>query len=265
MPFELLFREVRLIETGGADGPWNMAVDEALLNTVENPTQPPAIRLYHFAPPTLSIGRFQKRSDVWEDLALKKKGIEFVRRPSGGHAVLHSDELTYCVVVNPSHLNPFSKRSVYRFVAWILLSCLEEFGVDSAQIEQHKHGEQDHPDCFASSSEYEVSNREHKKLIGSAQMISRRAILQHGSIPLGDGNRDIVKFLFSRNDSGLSPTSLSREARRPVSFPEVSSAFARTVKKILPGRTDNLTPEETTLVSKLNSKKYSTPAWNRKY
>lgn len=183
------FSCVRLICDSGSGAAWNMALDEALLLHGEKPSELPVIRLYRFSPPALSIGRFQKSELLIDFNRLRHDHIEMVRRPSGGQAVLHDDELTYCVVLNRGHLYEFSKRMVYRFVAAVLLAGLKSLGIHTARAEEHRTGRLDNPDCFASTSEYEIASDSKQKLIGSAQMITRGGILQHGSIPLGNGNR----------------------------------------------------------------------------
>src|SRR5512133_1650859 len=86
----------RLIRTPAASGPWNMAVDEAILEFAARGEVLPTLRLYAWEPACLSLGYAQPASDV--DLeALRSHGWEMVRRPTGGRAILHTDELTYSV------------------------------------------------------------------------------------------------------------------------------------------------------------------------
>jgi lipoate-protein ligase A len=185
----------RLIVDGEADGPSNMAVDEAILRAVAAGNQPPTLRFYGWSPPCLSLGRNQPLADA--DLAAcRAAGIDVVRRPSGGQAVLHADELTYSVVLMQT--DPRSEGGVleaYRRISDGLLLGLEALGVVAVQAVGQRGG--DHattPICFETPSEYEVTV-DGRKLVGSAQWRSRGGVLQHGSLPLfGDLTR-IVRYV----------------------------------------------------------------------
>lgn len=89
--------EWRLLKTGFADGATNMAIDEAILLAVAEGKAPPTLRFYGWEPPCLSIGYSQSMGEVDVDRC-RKAGIGLVRRPTGGRAILHADELTYSVV-----------------------------------------------------------------------------------------------------------------------------------------------------------------------
>src|SRR5512136_318873 len=86
----------RLLNTGQADGAMNMAIDEAILRAVATELVPPTLRFYTWQPACLSLGQAQSFHDVnWE--ACAARGHHVVRRPTGGRAILHTDELTYSV------------------------------------------------------------------------------------------------------------------------------------------------------------------------
>jgi len=90
----------RLLLTPPAPGAWNMAVDEALLESAGRGESLPTLRLYAWAPPCLSLGQAQPFADV--DMArLRARGWQAVRRLTGGRAILHTDELTYSVTAPP--------------------------------------------------------------------------------------------------------------------------------------------------------------------
>jgi hypothetical protein len=86
----------RLVQTPPASGAWNMAVDEAILETAGRQLAPPTLRLYAWSPPCLSLGFAQPASDV-DFQALQSRSWDIVRRPTGGRSILHTDELTYSV------------------------------------------------------------------------------------------------------------------------------------------------------------------------
>ncbi|HEX5725859.1 MAG TPA: hypothetical protein VFX98_10370, partial [Longimicrobiaceae bacterium] len=88
----------RLLDTPPAPGAWNMAVDEALAETVRE-GDPPVLRFYRWEPACLSLGRNQPARGRYDLDALRRRGLDVVRRPTGGRAVLHHRELTYSVAV----------------------------------------------------------------------------------------------------------------------------------------------------------------------
>ena len=114
--------EWRIIQTTPAPGAWNMAVDEAILESVSRGEQLSTLRLYAWTPPCLSLGYAQHIADA--DLpALQILGWDLVRRPTGGRAILHTDELTYSVAAG--HAEPRLSGSVlesYRRIAAALLA-----------------------------------------------------------------------------------------------------------------------------------------------
>ena len=89
----------RLIDTGAADGAWNMAVDEALLEAHRLGMAPPTLRLYRWSKPTLTLG-YAQRLDGFDTAALAAAGIDVVRRHTGGRAVLHAGDFTYSMVAS---------------------------------------------------------------------------------------------------------------------------------------------------------------------
>src|SRR5438270_12358260 len=88
----------RLLLDTSAAGAWNMAVDEVLLDGVAAGATPPTLRFYQWAPPCLSLGYFQP-FDVVNLEGCRRLGVEVVRRPTGGRAILHDRELTYSVAL----------------------------------------------------------------------------------------------------------------------------------------------------------------------
>jgi lipoate-protein ligase A len=87
----------RLITSGYGDGPRNMAVDEAILEAVAAGESPPTLRFYAWQPPCVSLG-YRQPANVVDVERCAAAGWDVVRRPTGGRAILHVDELTYSVV-----------------------------------------------------------------------------------------------------------------------------------------------------------------------
>ena len=192
-------RQLRLLrEPVFGDGASNMAVDCAILDAVSRSAQPPTLRLYGWDPFCLSLGYGQRIRDV--DLPqLSAKGWHLVRRPTGGKAILHGDELTYSLCLPLDH--PLAAGGVvgsYRQIGGAILHALRHLGlpVRSEQQAASHHNLETGPVCFEVSSHYEIT-LDGRKLVGSAQMRRKAAILQHGTIPLfGDVARicDVLRF-----------------------------------------------------------------------
>jgi len=181
----------RLIVSPQASGPLNMAIDEALLEAVEAGEAPPTLRLYAWEPPCLSLGVAQPAADV--DLAaLRRAGWDLVRRPTGGRAILHTDEMTYSIVAGIDE--PLVAGGIlpsYRRMSRGLLAALAELGLATRATkgEGHDPGPSGNPVCFENPGAYEITAGE-RKLIGSAQVRRKRGVLQHGTLPLkGDLGR----------------------------------------------------------------------------
>lgn len=181
-----------------APGALNMAVDEVLLEAVLR-GGPPALRFYTWAPACLSLGRNQPARDLYDRGRAASAGIDIVRRPTGGLAVLHDRELTYCVA---APLAPFGgPRAAYAGINRALVEGLRCFGVAAEQATGVRprgpvHGATE--PCFQSPAAGEVVAGG-RKLVGSAQRCEHGALLQHGSILLS-GSQTRVLDLMTRPD-----------------------------------------------------------------
>jgi len=186
----------RLVINSVNRGNWNMALDEAILESVANKCQFPTLRLYAWDPYCLSIGHAQSIQDV-NLTALSQKGWELVRRPTGGKAILHADEITYSVTAPQD--DPIVSGTVvesYQRLSQALLTTLRILGIsaDAKAKDPSNLKRQANPICFESPSDFEITSAG-KKIIGSAQARRLQGVLQHGSIPLfGDITR-IVNVL----------------------------------------------------------------------
>jgi lipoate-protein ligase A len=252
------------------EGRRDMAIDEALAEAVGSGASPPVVRLYGFSPPTLSLGRFQKTKGQYSARQLTRDGVTLVRRPTGGHAVLHDDELTYSVALpKESGLLGDSlphggarKREVYLFIARMLLHGLANLGVNGT-INAEQRGDIHNPDCFGSAGEFEIAGAGGRKLIGSAQMTTRHAILQHGSIPLQNPGQRVFRYLEAAQPlDSHTPSCLNEEAGRKLTFEEVRDAFARAFREDLGARESDLLPAERESADRILREKYDTDAWN---
>lgn len=181
----------------GETGAWNMALDEAILMSVSEKKEAPTLRLYTWEPGTLSLGFAQPVQDV--DLVnLKLAGWGLVRRPTGGSAILHIDELTYSV--NAPVDDPLLAGTLlesYRKISQALLAALMKLGVAAAgesKYENVTNTSRANPVCFETPSNYEITAAG-KKLIGSAQARKYGGILQHGALPISGDITRITRVL----------------------------------------------------------------------
>jgi lipoyl(octanoyl) transferase len=185
----------RLIQHQPRHGASNMAIDEAILYTVSHEQQLPTVRLYAWQPFCLSLGYGQRVRDA-DATRLQKNGWDIVRRPTGGKAILHGDELTYSVALPIQH--PLAQGDVvssYRRISDALLCALQQLGL-SPQSEQQAKGNRDlGAVCFEVPSHYEITV-DGRKLIGSAQVRRKDGILQHGTLPLWGDIARICEALY---------------------------------------------------------------------
>jgi lipoate-protein ligase A len=180
-----------------ARGAVNMAVDEALLESVRRGSRP-VIRFYTWKPACLSFGRNQPARNLYDQARAAALGIDVVRRPTGGLAVLHDRELTYCVLA-PLHLFG-GPRAAYAGINRALVAGLRCLGIAAEQSAGVRArgplGEQTAP-CFQTPAPGEVVANG-RKLAGSAQRCDRGMLLQHGSILLSGSQTRILGLLADR-------------------------------------------------------------------
>lgn len=268
---------LRVIDTGYNDGFMNMAIDEAISIALSENRVPITLRFYRWNPPTLSIGYFQKAEKEVDFDDLKKHNIGFVRRPTGGRAVLHDKEITYSIILKEDYKNmPDSVTESYRILSMPLLNGLIKMGL-SAQMTKPLTKKLEHTTsaCFDAPSSYEIIVN-NKKIIGSAQKRFYGIILQHGSIPYeldidllfdclkfeNEKKREILKKYFE-----YKATSIFQELGKTLEWDYMVNIFKQEYSKWfeLEIKDENLTAYEIDLANKLYKEKYSTDKWNFKY
>jgi lipoyl(octanoyl) transferase len=224
----------RLLIDGEQSGARNMGVDEALLDAVNDGASIPVLRLYAWQPACLSLGYAQRSRDVDRE-RLAARGWHVVRRMTGGRAILHTDELTYSVTLPLTH--PLAAGGIiesYKRLSAALLSAVIQTGAAvSADRHDKRQGQRPGPVCFEVPSDYEITAGG-KKLIGSAQVRRKNAMLQHGSIPLtGDISRicDVLAFpdeqtrAENRRHVSERATTLSDALGRQIAWDEAANAL----------------------------------------
>jgi lipoate-protein ligase A len=245
------------LDSAGRPGAENMAIDEALLRDAAA-TGAAWLRLYRWAPPCLSLGRNEPALDLYDRAAIERRGMDVVRRPTGGRAVWHEHEVTYAVAAPIAAFG--SLRAAYRTTHERLAAALQALGLD---VELAAERQPAHPPvrptaCFSSAAGGEILVRG-RKLVGSAQVRLGAAFLQHGSILL-HGSQDAVRAVsrqLTANSQHLTAnsgeTTLSAALGRPVSFDEVATA-------IVGSWGDRLTPSVPVRLRPSPSV-FSDPAW----
>ena len=166
-------------------GAENMAIDEAILLTMAQTLNPqPVLRFYGWSPATLSLGYAQSYHKEVDEEACLAAGIDIIRRPTGGRAVLHQHELTYSVIA-PEH-DPHVSGTVtqsYLKISQALLTGLKAVGVPAEMVACGGLNKASSSACFDAPSWYELVV-DGRKLVGSAQVRKEGMLLQHGSILL---------------------------------------------------------------------------------
>jgi lipoyl(octanoyl) transferase len=265
---------LRVLDTGPASGAWNMAMDTALVETVRAGA-PPVLRFYRWIPACLSLGRNQPARGFYDVEALRRGGVDLIRRPTGGRAVLHDHELTYSLAVRDRWMG--GPRGAYLAVNRALTCGLRSLGV-AATVQPPRDGRAPVPSlapCFQHAVEGEVVVHG-RKIVGSAQARTSGVLLQHGSLPL-NGRQDSLQRFIRRpgrveheavgrdevgpEDGGAVGT-LSDFLQPLPSWDELTSALAQGLRSVLGCElsTGSPTEEEIFRAEQLQGR-FLDPAW----
>ncbi len=187
-------------------GRYNMERDEEITrDLIENEDSPNCLRLYSWKPSSISLG-YQQSVESIDVEACRSAGIDIVRRPTGGRAVLHANELTYAVALRSDASDGIA--AVHNTITLAILHGLQQLGngeeltitSGSSKIrDAYMPGEISNLACFASIARHEVTYRG-RKIMGSAQRRFGDVVLQHGSIPLGPEHLRLPDFMAIPDD-----------------------------------------------------------------
>ena len=251
----------RLVETPPAPGAWNMAVDEALADTVRQ-GGPPVLRFYRWSPACLSLGRNQPSAGYDQD-EIRRRGLQVVRRPTGGRAVLHHRELTYSAAAREGALG--GPRQAYAAINRALVEGLRRLGVP-AQLQPAGGARAPLPSlapCFEQPVEGEVTAGG-RKLVGSAQRSDGGVLLQHGSLPIHD-DQSAVPALMHPGAAVVPagpPAALACLLGREPAWEEVADALAAGWESALGvGLERTALSEDEERRAKAHRVRYEDPAW----
>ncbi len=255
-----------LYEPSPHSGAWNMAVDEAILRSIAAGEAPPTLRLYAWAPPAMTLGRGQPLADA-DQAALQAAGYGLVRRPTGGRAVLHTDEITYMAAA-PEDEPRFTGGIVnsYRGISRAIVNALERLGLTEVRADHHAENRGfKGAVCFEMPSDYEITVAG-RKLVGSAQMRIKGGILQHGTLPLTGDIARVGLYLVERpapERIRARALTLHDALGEPVGWETAAealrAAFAATLNlELRPGA---LSAAEMARIAQLRDEKYDHPDW----
>ena len=239
------FNKIRILETGYNSGPWNMALDEVLMNCVNYDM--PILRLYGWHPPTVSIGYFQSMDEEVDVKKCKQVGIDVVRRITGGGAVLHESELTYSFITKSY---PKNIMESYNLICEPVVMCINKLGFNAK---------------FAPLNDVVVNN---KKVSGNAQTRKKNTLLQHGTILLGVNVEKMFSVLKVPSEK-IKDKMINDVKARVMGLNKTFEQVAHNLKESFCEKFDaqiivdnHLTIQENEKAKELASEKYISNQWN---
>ena len=241
---------------GGAE---NMARDSALME-MARVTGDHIFSVYSWERPTLSLGRNQTAKDRYNLRELAERGIDVVRRPTGGRALLHWREVTYSVAAPATEQESIAHS--YRAINRILLDGLIRLGVEASEL--RGGGRTPTPGdmpCFAAPAEGELISQG-SKLVGSAQVRENGALLQHGSILVHD-DQQLISSLLIEPAAAVSPAAatLTDALGREPSVQEVGNALFDAVMALEDPAAAPLEESEVEEMKSVHLHRYRNPLW----
>ena len=256
----------RLIDSGPCDAFYNMALDEAIALEVRKEAAPATLRIYGWDRPSLTLGCFQMASDINMEYC-QSHDIPVVRRPTGGRAILHGEELTYSFSAKTDK-GPFSHGLLdsYKRISMAFLIAFKKIGVPVEPKKEREKGRalSRSPLCFQSSSFGEILV-DSKKLAGSAQKRWNDGLLQQGSIPYLCHEEKLQGIFGTEKTSSLRDCmkalkdclpQLDEDAFRKTVASSFEQAFGIRLLLSAPSQVESLLAEE------LLQRKYLQDQWN---
>jgi lipoate-protein ligase A len=241
------FSKIRTLETGYNSGPWNMALDEVLMNCINCCHNMPILRIYGWHPPTVSIGYFQSMDEEVDIKRCRQIGIDVVRRITGGGAVLHESELTYSFVTN---VYPKNIMESYNLICEPIVMCINKLGFNAK---------------FAPLNDIIVNG---KKVSGNAQTRKKDTLLQHGTIILNvnvEKMFSVLKVPSEKVKDKMIEDVKGRVRGLNKTFEQVAYNLKESFSEKFGAEiiVDDLTIKEEESTKKLVKEKYTSDQWNR--
>ena len=216
----------RWFVTPPLDGAENMALDQALMDRARA-TGEWLLRVYSWRRPTISFGRNQTARDCYDLDRVRGLGLGVVRRPTGGRAILHHREVTYSVTAPVADAGEL--RTSYARINDLLARGLRLLGARAEVAPDSARSSRPGPiPCFAepSAGELVVDGR---KLAGSAQWRSDGALLQHGSILVGDDQSTLASLSLHPEREIPAPATLTEALGRAPTVEETAAALRQSI------------------------------------
>lgn len=244
----------RLIIDKKRDAFTNMAIDYALLKL----NKAPALRLYQWIPPAVSIGYFQSLKEEVDIAKCKELGIDYVRRITGGGAVFHEKELTYSVTIKEQ--NEFIPKDInksYEAICGAIINGLKQISIEAKYVPLN--------DLIVNG----------KKISGCAQTRKEKTILQHGTLIMDVDVDRMFSVLLVPNEKIRDKliqnvkervTSLKKELGREVSYQELCDALKKGFEEYfkIEFEISEITKEEFALAENIRKEQFANKEWNEK-
>ena len=266
----------RLLSTGQHNAAMNMAIDEAMLLNQESHPQP-TLRFYDWSQPTFSFGYFQRITDEVDVDACTSRGIELVRRMTGGGTVIHGWDVTYAIIVpHGSGVLPGSISASYGVISKCLINGFQGIGVDAkSQIKKptqnNRHDELSSdvlPNiCLTNLARYDIM-LDGKKIAGVSQRRKQIGVMHQGYIALDMPPPDILEIVSKHSNFdqlvGGKSTAINIGECTPIHRGQIESAVAAGLEKILGIQlvAGVLSVEEMESANRLAQTKYTAAEWN---
>ncbi len=240
-----------------------MAIDQVLGELAAGRTGEIFLRFYGWEPPTVTIGYNQSLTDLNLE-SLRRDGLGWVRRMTGGGGVLHWNELTYTVAAPFSPGGGASRGDLFRFCADLLALLYRSLGIETAARAPGPYTP--FADCFAAPGAYElVEVTTGKKIAGSASALKRGYFLQHGSLPLDDTHRRLADYLVSpASPPAPGPGSVAIGDFVTLKRGNVRDRFQAVLEENYPVSRFSLSPEMVRAARRLAEEEYLAPSWCRR-
>ena len=253
----------RLILDDGCRPAHNMAVDEAILSAFVDGKSPPTLRLYGWEVPSISLGYFQNLERSRIDLEYcRNAGVELVRRPTGGRAVLHGHDVTFSVVADANSI-PDGFEGVLGCHVWLMrgiVAGMRLLGIEAeiGPMDSTKSRAVSSADCFAHVAECDIRT-ERGKAAGAAQVRRSGALLEQGSIPHTLPEVDAARIFGASAAVSTGDSLVLREIPRDAVEEAMVAGFAESLGVSFERET--LSEYEARLALDLESAKYASVEW----
>lgn len=241
----------RLLPEGTFDGYTNMAIDQAIQERVADGADP-VLRFYRWNPSTVSIGYFQRMQEEVDIDTCEDRGIDYVRRRTGGGAVYHDydGELTYSIIA-PEEYFPSDIVESYREICGWIVDGLDRLGIDAS---------------FAPVNDVEVDG---KKISGNAQTRRDGVLLQHGTV-LYDFDPETMFAALRVSEEKVSDKAIDRASDRVCTVRSASDSSREELRSALIDafldeteyREDDYRADELDRAETLAAEVYRTDEWN---